>query len=72
MQRYRSFAGYRHREIVELQYYVGMSYTDALEGTYFNKYLQMNRMLRIFGKYGTQSYFYKDLFASKTRSLMNR
>lgn len=63
MQRYSSFAGYRHREIIELNYYLGMPIETAIACTMLKGYLKNFRDMRYFfdyRKYGQQSFIYKD------------
>ena len=63
MQRYSSFAGFRHREIIELNYYLGMPIETAIACTTMKGYLKIFRDMRDFldyRKYGQQSFIYKD------------
>ena len=64
MQKYRSFASFRHRIIIELPYYLGMTLEEAIECTgHLSLYLKHFRAYRDFfdyRKYGPQSYIFMD------------
>lgn len=75
MQKYRSFASFRHKIIIELQYYLGMPLEEAIESTRFSVYLRGFREMRDFfdyRNYGPQSYIFKNgehIFMEKSSRL---